>query len=96
MALNEGKTIVGIPIVGYLTGIVMRFPSDRFDKQRFAPVVALVIAVALSVTENYSVSHIGIFAAILRGVGIAVGAAGAYEIKRNYSKSTANNKKESN
>jgi len=94
MALNEGKTIVGIPIVGYLTGIVMRFPSDRFDKQRFAPVVALVIAVALSITENYSVSHIGMFAAILRGLAIAMGAAGAYEIKKNYFEPTMNKKEE--
>lgn len=94
MALNEGKTIVGIPIVGYLTGIVMRFPSDRFDKQRFAPVVALVIAVALSIAENYSVSHIGIFAAILRGLAIAMGAAGAYEIKRNYFELATSKKEE--
>jgi len=95
MALGEGKTIIGIPIVGYLTGIVMRFTSDRFDKQRFAPVVALVIAVALSITENYAYSHIGIFAAILRGIAIAMGAAGAYEIKKNYFELTTN-KKESN
>jgi len=53
-----------------------------------------VIAVALSITENYSVSHIGMFAAILRGLAIAMGAAGAYEIKKNYFEPTMNKKEE--
>lgn len=34
--VEEGKAIVGIGVVRYLTELVMRFTPEKFDRSRFA------------------------------------------------------------
>jgi hypothetical protein len=86
MLVDQGKTLVGIPLVAYITGLIMHVTPDSFNKTRFAPVVSAVIALALSIIEAYTTKSMDIGSAIVRGLAVAMGASGAYEIKRNYKK----------
>ena len=84
MLVDQGKTLVGIPLVAYITGLIMHVTPDSFNKERYAPVVSAVMALTLSIIEAYSTKSMDIGSAIVRGMAIAMGASGAYSIKRNY------------
>lgn len=83
--VDEGKAIVGIGVVRYLTELVMRFTPTRFDKARFALPVSAGIAIVLSITEAMGPSGDGnILSAVMRGIVVAAGAGGLYSSEKNY------------
>jgi hypothetical protein len=90
MLVDQGKIVIGIPLVAYITGLITHIAPKSFNKKKFTPVISLVTAVALSIIEAYSIKSMDIGSAIMRGLGIAMGASGAYEIKRNYSELNKN------
>jgi len=86
--MNTEKPIMGIALVVMVTEIIMRFTGDSFDKKRFAPPVAVIVGIVLSVGDSFiygaGVWYVMLWEAVIRGIGVGVGAVGAHATWKNY------------
>lgn len=79
-----GMVAFGAAIVAFVTEMIMKATPEKFDRNRFAPLCNLVLALGLSITEGVLKSGIGIYDAIIRGLIMAMGSAGVYDITKTY------------
>lgn len=91
--VEQGKVLLGISAVTFLTDRIMRIPPASFDKKRFAPVVSLVLSIVFSIVEALAAGSMDIWSAFIRGMGVAMGASGAHSVQKNY-KELRNGKKQ--
>jgi len=82
--IEQGKSIVGIAMVKYLTDLVMRLPPACIDKKRFAPLVCFLVALSMSLIEALISHSMSLWSAIVRGIVIAMAASGAHSVSKNY------------
>lgn len=84
--IEQGKSIVGIALVKYLTDLVMRITPARIDRKRFAPLVSFLVAIAASIGEALVTNSMNIWSAIVRGIVVSMAASGAHSVGKNYRK----------
>lgn len=82
--IEQGKSIIGIAMVKYLTDLVMRLPPACIDRKRFAPIVSFLVAVGASVAEALITNSMSPWSGIIRGIVIAMAASGAHSVSKNY------------
>ena len=82
---NAVGTAVSGPVVAFVVEIILRLTPASFDRKRFALPIAAIISLGLSILEAVTYSHLAIWAAIVRGLTVAMASAGAYEVLNNYS-----------
>lgn len=60
-----------IPLIAYITSLVMKLTPAKFDKARFGQLISLVVAIAFSVVDGIA-THLGVPAMLIRGIAFAV------------------------
>lgn len=60
-----------IPLIVFITGVIMKLTPAGFDKARFGQLISLVVAIVFSVVDGVA-THLGVPAMLIRGVAFAV------------------------
>ena len=88
--MDAEKPIMGIALVLMVTEVIMQLTRDSFDKKRFAPPVAVLVGIILSVIDGFvygaGLWYVVAWEAVIRGIGVGVGAIGAHSTWKNYKK----------
>jgi len=91
IAIDE-RLAAYVPIIAAITGILMRFTPDSFDKKRFGPPVNFVVGVIVVVVVDALWGSFVPCEAILKGLLVAAMTSGLYDTGKAV-KTTFNNKK---
>jgi len=94
--MDTEKPVLGAAMVAVLTAVIMRLTPRTFDRKRFAVPVSLSVGWALAFADAMATTpgvslQIMLYQSLLKGLGLMLGAGGAYAALKNYMPNGAEN-----
>jgi len=75
----DQRLAIYIPVIGAVTGAIMKFTDDWFDRKRFGPLVNFVVGVMVVVIVDALWGPFVAREAILKGLLVAASTSGLYD-----------------